>query len=311
MKNLPTYVLITPARNEAELIEFTLRSVVAQTAKPLKWVIVSDGSTDGTDEIVARYAVDYPWIELVRMPARRERHFAGKVYAFNAGYARMAGLPYEAIGNLDGDTSFDADYFSYLLQKLAENPKLGLVGGHLVDAPSGEKYDHANTGVEYVSGPCQLFRRDCWEAIGGYQPMKSGGVDMVAVLSARMKGWGVHAFPEKECHHHRPMNGAQMSGFRERLHRGRMDYLLGSHPLWEVSRSIYQMRYPPYVIGGILIFVAYFWRLLTGVERTMPADLIAFRRKAQLQRLKQLVRSIVPFGNRPAEEHSADQPRTA
>src|SRR5580700_10223072 len=101
-----SYVLITPARNEAEYIELTLKSVVAQAARPLKWVIVSDGSTDGTDELVRKYAADHDWIELVRMPERQERNFAGKVYAFNAGCKQVANLPYEVVGNLDADVSF-------------------------------------------------------------------------------------------------------------------------------------------------------------------------------------------------------------
>src|SRR2546429_3951207 len=103
MTNLPKYVLITPARNEAQFIELTIRSVVAQTVRPLKWIIVSDGSTDGTDNIVSKYAAEHPWIELVRVPERRERHFAGKVLAFNAGYAKLRKLNYDAIGSLDGD----------------------------------------------------------------------------------------------------------------------------------------------------------------------------------------------------------------
>src|SRR5208337_4086242 len=128
MLKLPTYVLITAARDEAEFIELTIKSVASQTVRPLKWIIVSDGSTDGTDTIVSKYAAEYPWIELVRMPERRERHFAGKVHAFNAGYARVRDLDYEVIGNLDGDISFDEDYFSLLLGRLAEDSTLGLVG---------------------------------------------------------------------------------------------------------------------------------------------------------------------------------------
>src|SRR5206468_717998 len=93
--------------NEANFIELTIKSVVAQSARPIKWVIVSDGSTDGTDDIVEKYAANHSWMELVRLPERRERHFAGKVQAFNAGYARVRGLPYEIIGNLDADVSFD------------------------------------------------------------------------------------------------------------------------------------------------------------------------------------------------------------
>src|SRR5208283_2137413 len=109
--SLLTYVVITPARNEAQFIELTLESMVAQTVRPVKWVIASDGSTDGTDDIVRKYAAEYPWIELLRMPERQERHFAGKVLAFNAGYARVKDVPYEAIVSLDGDISFDEHYF--------------------------------------------------------------------------------------------------------------------------------------------------------------------------------------------------------
>jgi len=101
--NLPKYVLITPARNEAQFIELTLKSVVAQTVRPLKWIIVSDGSTDGTDEIVKHYAAVNPWIELLRMPERRDRNFAGKVHAFNAGYALVKGLNFDVVGSLDAD----------------------------------------------------------------------------------------------------------------------------------------------------------------------------------------------------------------
>src|ERR1700683_976320 len=100
MQTLPTYVLITPARNEARFIELTLQSMVAQTARPLRWVIVSDGSTDGTDEIASKYVAQHDWIELIRMPERTERNFAGKVHAFNAGRARVADLAYDVIGNL-------------------------------------------------------------------------------------------------------------------------------------------------------------------------------------------------------------------
>src|SRR5579863_972727 len=130
---LPAYVLITPARDEAQFIELTIKSVIAQTVRPLKWVIVSDGSTDGTDEIVSRYAAAYPWIELVRMPERRERNFAGKVHAFNAGYDKVKSLGFDAIGCLDGDTSFEADYFLFLLRKMSEDAALGLIGTRFKD----------------------------------------------------------------------------------------------------------------------------------------------------------------------------------
>ncbi len=192
----PAYVLISPARNEANFIELTIKSVVAQTVRPLKWIIVSDGSTDGTDEIVRQYANEHSWIELVRMPERRERHFAGKVHAFNAGYTRVKDLAFEVIGNLDADVSFDdKDYFLFLMNKFAEDPRLG-VGGTPYQQENST-YDYRFVNIEDVSGACQLFRRECFEEIGGYLPLKGGGVDHVAFLTARMKGWQTRTFIDK------------------------------------------------------------------------------------------------------------------
>src|SRR4051812_37940899 len=150
------YVIITPARNEAAVIEETIRSVINQTVKPLKWAIVSDGSTDGTDEIVNRYAAEHSWIELVRMPERKERTFAGKVHAFNAGYARVGKLPYKFIVCMDADISFEPDYFEFLLQKASEDAKLGVVGTAFKEGRM--YYDYRFVSIEHVSGPCQVFR---------------------------------------------------------------------------------------------------------------------------------------------------------
>lgn len=287
MLTLPKYVIVTPARNEARYIEQTIRSVIAQTVLPLKWVIVSDGSTDGMDEIVARYAAEYKWIELVRTPERQERHFAGKVHAFNAGYARLTGLAFDVIASLDADISFDDGYFSFLLQKLTQDPHLGLISGRLVDAESNrDYYDYATIGREHVSGACQVFRRECFQAIGGYRPLKSGGIDLTAVLSARARGWRTRTFVEEAYYHHRPINGAQMKGLRERLHTGRKDYLLGSHPAWEIFRSLYQMKNRPFVIGGICIFLGYTWMFIRKARQALPSDLIELRRREQMQRLR-------------------------
>ena len=239
MMTLPKYVLITPARNEAQFIELTIKSVVAQTVGPVKWVIVSDGSTDGMDEIVSKYVAENPWIELLQMPERRERHFAGKVHAFNAGYARVKDLDYDVIGSMDGDISFDEDYFSFLLGKLAEDPKLGLVGTPFKDAPI---YDYRFVSIEHVSGACQVFRRECFEAIGGVSAGKIRRDRSYRPDSAQAKGWQTRTFTERVCRHHRNMGAAQHTGIRESLHRGRMDYLLGSHPVWQVFRSVYQMK---------------------------------------------------------------------
>jgi biofilm PGA synthesis N-glycosyltransferase PgaC len=280
-----SYVLITPARNEAAFIELTLKSVVAQTVRPLKWVIVSDGSTDGTDEIITKYLADNPWIELLRMPERRERHFAGKVHAFNAGYARVKDLPFEIVGSLDGDLSFDREYFLFLLAKLAENPELGLVGTPFQDGPN-KTYDYRFVSIEHVSGACQLFRRQCFEDIGGYKPVKGGGIDHIAVLTARMKGWKTRTFTEKMSIHHRPMGTAERGTFKARFKTGSLDYALGGHPLWELFRTCYQMSKRPVLIGGLTLLAGYLWAFATRAERPISPELVKFRRSEQMLRLR-------------------------
>jgi biofilm PGA synthesis N-glycosyltransferase PgaC len=251
-----TYGLVTPARNEARFIELTIKSVIGQTIRPAKWVIVSDGSTDGTDDIVARYAAEHPWIELVRMPARRERHFAGKVHAFNAGYERLRSIAYDAIGSLDADISFDEEYFAFLLHRLAEDAALGLVGTPFKDNAIA-MYDYRFVSIEHVSGACQLFRRECFEAIGGYTPVKGGGIDHIAVITARMKGWKTRTFTEKVCLHHRVIGSAEHGALTSKFRVGALDYALGGHPLWEMVRTMYQMTKRPFVIGGLGVAAGY------------------------------------------------------
>jgi len=289
MLKLPTYVLITPARNEAESIELTIKSVVSQTVQPLKWVIVSDGSTDGTDDIVSKYIAGYPWIELVQMPARRERHFAGKVHAFNAGYARVRDLEYEVVGNLDGDISFDEEYFSLLLGKLAEDSTLGLVGTPFKDTYL-KPYDYRFVGIEHVSGACQVFRRACFEEIGGYVAVKGGGVDLIAGITARMKGWKTRTFTDKVCVHHRAVGSAQDGVLGASFKMGVKDYALGAHPLWESLRVIYQMKNRPFLLRGASLGAGYAWALAHRVDRPVSREFVAFRRREQMHRLGTLLK---------------------
>lgn len=282
------YVLITPARDEVRFIELAIQSVIAQKVRPIKWVIVSDGSTDGTDEVVEKYSATYSWIELLRMPPREERNFAGKVYAFNAGYARVKGVEYDAIGSVDADISFDADYFSFLLDKLAGDPRLGLVGTPFEEG-SHQTYDYRFTSIEHVSGACQFFRRACFEDIGGYVPVKAGGIDQLAVLAARMKGWKTRTFTEKTCLHHREMGTAQSGELAARFSQGVKDYAFGAHPVWELFRLAYQVTRQPVLFGGLALGAGYFWAAVQRLERPIPREMVAFRRHEQMQRLKALV----------------------
>jgi hypothetical protein len=288
MSNLPKYVLITPARNEVSLIRGTLESMIRQTEKPAKWVIVSDGSTDGTDELVEEYARDHAWIELVRMPDRTERHFAGKVYAFEAGFSRAKALNPEIIGNLDADVTFEPDHFEFLLRQASSDPELGVFGAPFRE---GEfQYDFRYTNIENVWGGCQLFRRECYEAIGGYMPLKGGCIDHVAVVSARMKGWKTRTFTERVCIHHRVMGTAQQGALKARHRMGVKDYSVGNHPVWELFRVVYQMKNRPIILGGMALAAGYFGSMLRRRDVPLPPEFVDFVRQEQMLRLKKFLR---------------------
>jgi len=279
-----SYVLITPARNEAEFIELTIQSMIAQTCLPLKWVIVSDGSTDGTDDIVKMHIQNYPWIEFVRTPERMERHFAGKVYAFNAGYEKVKYLNYDIVGSLDADISFDSEYFAFLLDKFIQDKQLGVAGTPFREGD--KQYDYRFTNIEHVSGACQLFRKECFESIGGYTPLKVGGIDLVAVTTARMKGWKTRTFTEKISLHHKMTQSDKNTRLKITFKSGYHDYLMGSSPLWQIFRSIYQMTNKPFFLRGIYFFAGYFWAVLKCAERPVSKEFTKFRRQEQLSRLK-------------------------
>ncbi len=283
------YVVITPARNEAQFIELTLNSVTNQTVLPRKWVIVSDGSTDGTDDIVKKYMAQYPWIELVRMPERAERHFAAKVQAFNAGYAKVCDTESEVIVSLDADISFENDYFAFLLEKLSADEALGLVGTPFREL-SGETYDYRFVNIEHVSGACQVFRRECFEAVGGYTPVKGGSIDHIAVITARMKGWKTRTFTEKSCLHHRTMGTAGRSLLKSRFKLGMKDYSIGNHPMWEFFRATRQMTLSPFLTGGLALAAGYLWGVVRQVPRPVSSELIAFHQREQMQRLSRFIR---------------------
>ena len=168
-----------------------------------------------------------------------------------------------------------------------QNPKLGVGGAPFTEGKG--TYDFRFSSVEHVSGACQLFRRECFEEIGGYQPMKGGGIDVLAVLTARMKGWETRTFPERVCFHHRVMGSATESAAMLSYRLGQKDYMLGRHPLWQAFRSIYQMRRSPVIVGGIMLLAGYFRLALKRAERLVPDEVIQFQRREQMARLKTIL----------------------
>lgn len=301
------YVLITPARNEQAFITKTLDSMAAQTLLPARWVIVDDGSTDRTAEIVEDYVKRYPWIELVRRPQHLDRSFAGKVHAFNAGFERIRSLEFDIVGNLDSDLSFDTDYLEFLMRKFSETPDLGVAGTPFIE----NGYDSARDSFEgenHVAGGCQLFRRQCWEQIGGYVPNRAGGIDWVAVTTARMKGWKTRSFSEKRFQHYRPLGTAQRGVLASLFSYGEKDYYLGNSPIWELFRVTYRMVKPPLLLGGLAVLSGFFSAALRRTKRAVSPELMRFHRREQMKKLNAILRSA--FRLKKVDNFSLETERT-
>ena len=267
--------------------------MVAQTLLPERWVIVDDGSTDQTPEIVQTYAKRYPWIELVIRPQRLDRSFAGKVHAFNAGLARVQSLEFDVVGNLDADLSFEQDYLEFLMLKFSEDPKLGVAGTPFTEEGGYDSARDSFEGENHVAGGCQLFRHKCFEDVGGYIPNPAGGIDWIAVTTARMKGWKTKSFPEKRFHHYRTLGTAGRSSVAASFSYGEKDYYLGGSPLWQLFRVAYRAAKQP--LDGAALLAGYCWAAAHRMRRPVSHELMRFHRREQMKKLRTIFRSLLRF----------------
>ena len=281
------YALVTPAKNEEAFIERTLSSVVAQSVKPVQWIIVSDGSTDRTDEIVRQYAEKHAFIQLLRREGSG-RNFGNKVYAFQEGYKALQSFDFNFIGNLDADIELPPNYYESVLAKFNADKQLGLAGGARLDFCNGE-FVEIRCAKNSVGGPFQLFRRSVYDAIGGYIPLKLGGIDAVAEIMVRQHGWTVRTFTEIVSRHYRCTGTAKGSRFKASFRGGKKLYVIGYHPLFELVKLM--------KVSGIKNFMrhccelaGYTMAAVFRYERQVPDDFVKYLRQEQLDRLMHLIR---------------------
>jgi len=289
------YVLITSARNEQAFIHKTLDSVIAQTILPERWVIIDYGSTDRTAEIVERYAKRFPWITLVHRSGRQDRNFAAKADAVNAALAQLQNVEFEILVNLDADVSFASDYMEFLMRKFSADPKLGVAGTPFTQEGDYDSSRDSFEGENFVAGPCQLFRSQCFRDVGGYVASRAGGVDWIAVMTARMKGWKARSFAEKRFHHHRSMGTAEKGELAALFSYGQKDYYLGGSPVWQLFRVTYRVAKKPFLTGGLALLFGYGWAAMRRVKRPVSPELVQFHRHEQMKKLKAILISFFRF----------------
>ncbi len=281
------YAVITPAYNEARYIRKTIDSVLKQSCLPSVWLIVDDGSSDQTRSIVQEYAGRYPWIRChTRTRVAGQTYFGSNVYAIMEGYERIREESFEYLAILDGDISLPETYYESVLAKFQADPQMGIASGVYLDRVNGKLRKILN---DRRSTPQALmvFRRTCFESIGGLVPMKYGGEDTCACFTARMKGWKTWSFPELTAIHNKPVGtGHGRSMLQIRFRQGLGEYFMAMYPLFMILKSLRRCFLErPFLLGGLARIAGYIWGWLKREPRQIPQETVRFIRAEQKARI--------------------------
>lgn len=292
-KKMFRFFIITPAFNEAAYIEQTIQSVLAQTIKPLVWVIVDDGSTDDTANIVKRYAVEHPWIHYVyREKDPAQTYYASNVYAIRHGISHIQNSKfkiqnYDFLAILDADIKLPSDYYEKILTRMHSDSKLGIASGVYVDNLGQGRIRKVLNDRRSTPKALMVFKNKCFEDIDGFVPMKYGYEDTVACFAARMNGWKTWSFPDVVAVHNKPVGTGHASGMLKiRFRLGMGDYFLGSHVLFVLLKSFKRcFKESPFLIGGCARFLGYCYGFFHHDNRQVPTELVEYIRKEQIKRI--------------------------
>jgi glycosyltransferase involved in cell wall biosynthesis len=256
MPKLPSYILITSVKDEAAHLEKVVTSLCTQNPPPLRWYITDDGSSDGSLEILRSFASRYPFIRLIEKPRRDGRNWASKDRAVNASYqlARAElGEGFDFVGVQDGDMTIEEGFFARLLSEAAKNESIGVLGGVIHEFRRGEWRARPGNTLDSVPGST-LFRRECFEAVGGYLPLEYGGSDWLIQIDARRAGFTVKVIPQCILYHYRQTDQSTVRGS---FKAGLVDASLGSDFLFELLKCARRMTHPPFGLPGVLRLAGY------------------------------------------------------
>lgn len=276
------YVIITPVRDEEQHIEHTIKSVIAQTITPAEWIIVNDGSTDSTGRIINEYAKKYSWIHTIHRGDRGFRKAGGGVIdAFYDGYNAKKTEKLDYIVKLDGDLSFDTDYFERCFEHFQNMTEIGIGGGAIFNIVSGVLKSEKHP-IFHVRGATKIYKKECWDAIGGL--LQVSGWDTIDEVKANMLGWKTRTFPDLKIVHYRE-TGAADGQWKSGVKYGRANYISGYHPLFMFLKCIKRIVQRPYVIGSVALAYGFASGYLKRVPRVDDKKMIEYLRKEQMKKL--------------------------
>jgi glycosyltransferase involved in cell wall biosynthesis len=296
---LPTYAVVTPVRDEADHLARTAESLISQAHRPQQWVIVDDGSTDGTREIAERYSSEHDWIDVIDSGAAHERaRGAPIVRAFERGMESLR-APADVVVKLDGDLFLPPHYFEWVAATFARDPRAGIVGGVAL-IPEDGRWVPDRGKLLNVNGVAKAYRLACLEDIGGLRA--SMGWDGIDEYGARARGWNVHVLTELTILHYKP-RGSKQKPLHARWEEGRGNAYMGYLPSWLLVRAAYRsLVEKPRLLGGLTLLAGYVWARVRRVPQIDDAAARAELRAEQRTRLAGLLRGRMALAPEQAED---------
>lgn len=293
------YCLVTPCRNEGEYVRSTLETTTAQTVPPYLWIIVDDGSTDETPQILAEYEAKFDYIKVVRRVDRGARSVGpGVVEAFYDGLAHVDLDTVDYICKYDADLEVPPRYFERLMEIMEGDPYQGNISGKLhLRLPNGE-LEQERTGDENAVGPSKFYRTECFKEMGGF--VREVSWDGIDGHLCRMKGWLAESRddPEMRIVHLRQMGSSQDNLWVGRVRWGRGKYFMGSAWYYVLAVSVYRLFERPLFLSGIGIAWGYIKAAFAGHDRYENPEYRKFFRAYEFQ-------SLVFGKRRTMEKHHA------
>ena len=280
-------IVVTPAKNEAAYIPTTISSMLKQSVLPAEWIIVDDGSTDGTDRIAQHVADSHAWVTCIQKGDSSERRVGlATVHAIRLALAKTRQKAFEYICVIDADVDLPEDYFASILREFERQPTLGIAAGQIYEADRSGKLVPMRGAPEATAGAIKCWRRQCFENIGG--PIDEPGWDGVDQYQAARHGWLTRTFDGESFRviHLRPVGSSHKGVLNGRMRRGRSGYFMGSHPAWILTSALFHISDRPFLLGSLFVLLGYFGALWRSEPKIKDDELIAFVRRKQLTTLR-------------------------